>query len=94
MGLLRFMSKIAIIDVLRSIAHELVHYKQNLEGRLIDAAKDGSDGSPIENEANAVAGVIMKYGKIHMNNNIRQLLKEELLISERKTFFQLTHCKL
>jgi hypothetical protein len=41
-------------------------YKQNLEGRLIDAAKDGSDGSPIENEANAVAGVIIrKYGKIH-----------------------------
>jgi hypothetical protein len=56
----------AIIDVLRSIAHELVHHKQNLEGRLIDAAKDGSDGSPIENEANAVAGVIIrKYGKIH-----------------------------
>jgi hypothetical protein len=34
----------------------LVHHKQNLEGRL-DAAKDGSDGSPIENETNAVARV-------------------------------------
>lgn len=56
----------AIIDVCRSIAHELVHHKQNLEGRLIDAGKDGEDGSPIENEANAVAGVLIrKYGKLH-----------------------------
>ena len=56
----------AIIDVCRSIAHELVHHKQNLDGRLIDALKDGEDGSPIENEANAVAGVIIrKYGKLH-----------------------------
>ncbi len=56
----------AIIDVCRSIGHELVHHKQNLEDRLIDAAKDGEDGSPIENEANAVAGIIIrKYGKLH-----------------------------
>jgi hypothetical protein len=56
----------AIIDVCRSIAHELVHHKQMLDGRLLDAVKDGEDGSPIENEANAVAGVIIrKYGKLH-----------------------------
>jgi hypothetical protein len=56
----------AIIDICRSIAHELVHHKQNLEGRLLDAVKDGDDGSPIENEANAVAGVIIrKWGKLH-----------------------------
>lgn len=56
----------AIIDVCRSIAHELVHHKQNLEGRLLDTAKDGEDGSPIENEANSVAGIIIrKYGKLH-----------------------------
>lgn len=56
----------AIIDVCRSIAHELIHHKQMLEGRLLDAIKDGEDGSPIENEANAVAGVIIrKYGKLH-----------------------------
>ena len=54
----------AIIDICRSIAHELVHHKQNLEERLVNAVKDGEDGSPIENEANAVAGVIIrKYGK-------------------------------
>ncbi len=56
----------AFIDICRSIAHELVHHKQNIEGRLSDAKKDGSDGSDIENEANAVAGVIIrKWGKIH-----------------------------
>ena len=43
----------AIVDVIRSLAHELVHHKQNLEGRLKDAVKDGEDGSPIENDANA-----------------------------------------
>lgn len=56
----------AIIDVCRSIAHELVHHKQNLEGRLSDSVKDGEDGSDIENEANAVAGVIIrKWGKLY-----------------------------
>ncbi len=56
----------AIIDVCRSIAHELVHHKQNIEGRLSDSVKDGEDGSDIENEANAVAGVIIrKWGKLY-----------------------------
>jgi hypothetical protein len=56
----------AIIDVCRSIAHELVHHKQNIEDRLNDVQADGEDGSPIENEANAVAGIIIrKYGKLH-----------------------------
>ena len=56
----------AIIDVCRSIAHELVHHKQNLDGKLKDAVIDGEDGSPIENEANAVAGIIIrKYGRLH-----------------------------
>lgn len=56
----------AIMDVCRSIAHELVHHKQNLEGRLNDAEKDGQDGTDIENEANAVAGVLIrKWGKQH-----------------------------
>ena len=56
----------AIIDVCRSIAHELVHHKQNLEGRLTDSKKDGEDGSDIENEANSVAGIIIrKWGKLH-----------------------------
>jgi hypothetical protein len=56
----------AIIDVCRSIAHELVHHLQNIQGRLVDSVKDGEDGTPIENEANAVAGIIIrKWGKLH-----------------------------
>lgn len=56
----------AKIDVMRSIAHELVHHKQNITGKLTDPEKDGADGSPIENEANALAGVIMrKWGRLH-----------------------------
>jgi hypothetical protein len=54
-----------IIDVCRSVAHEIIHHHQNLQGRLgKDVAKEGSTGSDIENEANAGAGIIMrKYGK-------------------------------
>lgn len=56
----------AIVDVCRSIAHELVHHKQYLEGRVTDPVADGADGSDIENEANAVAGIIIrKWGRIH-----------------------------
>lgn len=56
----------AIMDICRSIAHELVHHKQNLDGRLTDVAKDGEDGSELENEANSKAGEIMrKWGKLH-----------------------------
>lgn len=56
----------AKIDVMRSIAHELVHHKQNITGKLTDPEKDGADGSPIENEANSLAGVIMrKWGRLH-----------------------------
>ena len=66
-GLLKvYVKDRAIIDVCRSIGHELVHHKQNLEGRIEDYASDGSDGSPIENEANAIAGILIrKYGKLH-----------------------------
>ena len=56
----------AIIDVCRSLAHELVHHKQNLDGRLTNVAEDGADGSEIENEANAVAGKLIRiYGKLN-----------------------------
>lgn len=51
-----------IADVLRTVAHELVHHKQNEEGRLTRYA--GETGSEFENEANSKAGVLMRnYGK-------------------------------
>jgi hypothetical protein len=46
------------IDVLRTLAHELVHWKQELDGKL--HPESGETGSPEENEANAKAGVIMR----------------------------------
>jgi len=50
------------MDVMRTIAHELVHYKQRLNGEEMD----GSDGSTTENDANAIAGLIMRrFGKEH-----------------------------
>ena len=49
-----------IVDVLRTLAHELVHHKQ----RHLHSKLDGSDGSDHENQANALAGKLMRqFGK-------------------------------
>lgn len=51
-------------DVLRTLAHELTHRKQDELGQLGPGA--GDTGSPIENEANAAAGVLLRqYGLEH-----------------------------
>jgi hypothetical protein len=56
-----------IMDVCRTLAHELVHYKQDLDTQL-DDPDAGTTGSPQENEANARAAVIMRnWGKKHPN---------------------------
>jgi hypothetical protein len=52
-----------IMDVCRTLAHELVHYSQDLNKELDDEGA-GATGSPQENEANARAAVIMRnFGK-------------------------------
>jgi hypothetical protein len=54
-------------DILRTLAHELVHHRQNLDGLLHSEA--GETGSTFENEANSLAGIMMRnYGK--MNSKI------------------------
>jgi hypothetical protein len=56
----------AIIDVCRSISHEMEHHRQFINGELTDTHKQGQDGSEIENAANSVAGKIIRiYGKLH-----------------------------
>ena len=45
-------------DILRTVAHELVHYKQDTNHELV--ADSGATGSPHENQANALAGVVMR----------------------------------
>ena len=55
------------MDVCRTLAHELVHYSQDLKNELEDD-NAGATGSPQENEANAEAAVIMRnWGKKHPN---------------------------
>jgi len=52
------------VDILRTLAHEMTHYKQGTEHEL--AAGSGRTGSPEENEANTVAGIIMRnFNKAH-----------------------------
>jgi hypothetical protein len=46
------------VDVLRTLAHELTHHKQNIEDNLPLGA--GETGTDQENEANANAGIIMR----------------------------------
>lgn len=48
----------ALVDVLRSIAHEMVHHKQFEDGRL--KIKPADIGGDIEDEANAKAGQYIK----------------------------------
>lgn len=48
-----------LVDVLRTLAHEMVHHKQQEMGIVLD----GSDGSSVENEANAAAGLLLRKFK-------------------------------
>ena len=47
-----------IMDVLRTLGHELTHHKQREDNRI--KPDSGETGSDIENEANAQAGVLMR----------------------------------
>ena len=48
-----------ILDVFRTLAHEMVHFMQDQREPMPDTA--GDTGSKYENEANATAGVIMRH---------------------------------
>lgn len=68
-----------LADILRTLAHELVHRKQDEMGQLKNPEIDGATGSPIENYAHIVAGIIMRdYGK----QNTQIFLKEEAVTDE------------
>ena len=52
------------LDIVRTLAHELVHFRQHTEHQLDDTS--GHTGSPQENEAHEVAGIIMRnFNKAH-----------------------------
>jgi len=69
-------------DILRTLAHELVHRKQEEDGRLDPTS--GQTGSPIEDEANSMAGVLLRnFGKI--NNSIyehKKIIKLKNILKE------------
>jgi len=44
------------MDIMRTLAHEIVHWKQMQSGMQMS----GEDGSEAENQANAIAGIIMR----------------------------------
>lgn len=51
-----------LADILRTLAHELIHCKQRTDGKL--KPNSGETGSEEENEANALAGELMReFGK-------------------------------
>lgn len=58
-------------DWYRTLAHELVHWRQ----RELGQEMDGSDGSDLENQANATAGVLLRewgrrYDTIYVIDNL------------------------
>jgi hypothetical protein len=61
------------VDILRTTAHELVHFKQDIRGELND--NSGETGSPEENQAHEIAGVIMR----HFNKKYPQYLRSKPL---------------
>ena len=51
-------------DILRTLCHEMIHHRQNEEGRLDQ--ESGKTGSAIENEANSKAGIMLRnYGALN-----------------------------
>jgi len=50
----------AIIDVMRSFAHELVHHRQHQNGEVKPGETVQDIGGKIEDDANAIAGQLIK----------------------------------
>ena len=59
------------VDILRTVAHELVHFRQDIRDELND--NSGETGSPEENQAHEIAGVIMR----NFNKQYPQFLRSQ-----------------
>ena len=62
------------MDIFRTVAHELVHHSQNENSKLPPDA--GTTGSDYENQANAMAGVLMR--NYAQDRNFERGLKEDV----------------
>jgi hypothetical protein len=90
-----------IVDTLRTLAHEMVHYAQGEEHRLDQDSWE--TGSPIEDEANAEGGVIMRmFNQAHPNYMLADPIvlpeawsekyKKSINCSNPEGFSQKAHC--
>ena len=77
-----------LADVCRSLAHELTHHRQNELNLIYNTA--GETGTEIENDANAMAGILMRdYGKLNLGVYDLDTILQPL--SERKQVGNLYH---
>lgn len=77
-----------LADVCRSLAHELTHHRQNELNLIYNTA--GETGTDIENDANAMAGILMRdYGKLNLGVYDLDTILQPL--SERKQVGNLYH---
>jgi hypothetical protein len=76
-----------LADILRTLAHELIHRKQMEMGLIKNPRIDGKTGSPVENSANALAGIIMRqYGQLN-----RDIFVSEGVLREGGGYGHLLH---
>ena len=70
-----------LADICRSLAHELTHHRQN-ELDMLESGS-GDTGSSIEDEANAMAGILMRdYGKLNLSvYDLGDALNEEIKVA-------------
>lgn len=66
----------AIIDILRSVAHELVHHHQFETGEIKNGQKVQDIGGKIEDDANSIAGQLVK--KFTYQNEKLKLFNESV----------------
>jgi hypothetical protein len=66
----------ALVDICRSICHELVHCSQDEQGLLVGVIQDA--GGEIEDEANARAGEVIK--RFAKSSEGRKSIYESLLV--------------
>jgi hypothetical protein len=80
----------SIPDILRTLAHELVHLKQR-QGGYIGGPEDGATGSDVENEANAAAGILLRdFGRL--NGHIYESINSSNdLITEGGAYGHMNH---
>jgi len=81
-----YVSNRSMPDILRTLAHELVHLKQREIG-TVGGYEDGATGSDVENEANAAAGILLRdFGR--RNGHIYE---SKEIISEGGAYGHMNH---